>query len=307
MIGTVEGAGYAILDAAFRDCIIGHARIERLWTGARWSEGIAYFPAGRYAVWSDIPNDRLLRWDETDGSVSVFRAPSMHANGNTVDRQGRLVTCEHRARRVTRTEHDGGITVLADAFEGRRLNSPNDVVVKSDGSVWFTDPHYGLVREYEGGRGTPEIGASNVYRIDPATGAVTMVATGFDQPNGLAFDPAERWLCVSDTGGTGAARTRHIRRLTVAADGRGLVAGGETMARCTNGIFDGFRFDTAGRIWSSAHDGVHCLAPDGRLIGKLRIPEKVANVCFAGTARNRLLIAGSTSLYAVFLNVRGAA
>ena len=304
MFGEIEGTGFEVIDGSFEDCFIHHARVERLWTGARWSEGVAWFPAGRYAVWSDIPNDRMLRWDETDGSVSVFRQPSMNSNGNTVDGQGRLVTCEHRGRRVTRTEHDGGITVLADAYEGRRLNSPNDVVVKSDGSVWFTDPTYGITRDYEGERAESEIGSSNVYRIDPATGAVKAVATDFDQPNGLAFSPDERFLYVSDTGGSRAdTRLRHIRRMTV--EGKGL-SGGAIFAECTAGVFDGFRLDEAGRIWSSAHDGVHCIDPEGRLIGKVRIPEKVANVCFAGKWRNRLLIAGTTSLYSIYLDVRGA-
>ncbi len=305
MFGEMEGTGFEVIDPEFESCFIGHARIERLWTGARWSEGVAYFAAHRYAVWSDIPNERMMRWDETDGSVSVFRAQSNNSNGNTVDRQGRLVTCEHLTRRVTRTEHDGSITVLADAWQGKRLNSPNDVVVKSDGSIWFTDPSYGILSDYEGRMADSEIGACHVYRIDGDTGAVTAVGTDFVKPNGLAFSADEAHLFVADTGAThDAGGPRHIRKMRVSADGRAL-EGGEVFAECTKGLFDGFRLDTDGRIWSSAQDGVHCLAADGRLIGKVHIPEIVANVCFAGPKRNRLLIAATTSLYSVYLDVTG--
>ena len=186
MFGMIEGTGVEVIDPAFEACLIGHARVERLWSGARWSEGPAWFAAGRYLIWSDIPNNRMLRFDETDGSVSVFRQPSNNSNGNTVDRQGRLVSCEHLSRRVTRTEHDGTVTVIADRFEGKRLNSPNDVVVKSDGSVWFTDPTYGILTDYEGDRADGEIGACHVYRVDP-DGGVAIVAEDYVKPNGLAF------------------------------------------------------------------------------------------------------------------------
>ncbi len=191
---------FVIHDRRFGALVIGHTLLEKLWTGCRWAEGPAYFPAGRYLVWSDIPNDRIMRFDETDGSVSVFRDPCFNANGNTTDGQGRLVTAEHRGRRITRTEHDGTITVLADRFEGKRFNSPNDVVVKSDGSVWFTDPTYGIDSDYEGDKAESEIGASNVYRIDPKTGAVTLVVRDRVRPNGLAFSPDEKILYVADTG-----------------------------------------------------------------------------------------------------------
>jgi len=303
--GELEGTGVEVLDPRFASCIIGHARVERLWTGARWSEGPAWFAAGRYLVWSDIPNNRMLRYDDCSGAVSVFRQPSNNSNGNTVDRQGRLVTCEHLTRRVTRTEHDGSITVLADSHGGRRLNSPNDVVVKSDGSVWFTDPPYGILFDYEGGRAESEIGACHVYRIDPATGEVAVAAADFDKPNGLAFSPDERHLYVADTGVTHrAGGPKHIRRLEVEGDGRTL--GRSTVfAECTAGLFDGFRVDEAGRIWASAADGVHCYHPDGTLIGKIRIPELVSNVCFGGARLNRLFICGTTSLYAVFLAING--
>ena len=302
--GELEGTGLEILDPRFGACIIGHARVERLWTGARWSEGPAWFAAGRYLVWSDIPNNRILRYDDCNGGVAVFRHPSNNANGNTVDRQGRLVTCEHLARRVTRTEHDGSITVLADRYRDKRLNSPNDVVVKSDGSVWFTDPPYGILFDYEGARGVSEIGACHVYRVDPDTGVVTVVADDFDKPNGLAFSPDEKLLYIADTGAShDPDGPRHIRRFKVGED-NGL-KGGKVFASCDAGLFDGFRCDTEGRIWTSAGDGVHCFLPNGDLIGKIRIPELVANVCFGGAQRNRLFICGCTSLYSAYLAING--
>jgi gluconolactonase len=294
------------LDERFRRLIIPTARLEKLAEGCRWAEGPAYFPAGRYLVWSDVPNDRMMRYDETSDAVSVFRAPSGYSNGNTVDRRGRLVTCEHGTRRVTRTEHDGTITVLASHCQGRRLNSPNDVVVKSDGSIWFTDPAYGIDSDYEGHRSESEIGGCHVYRIDPHTGDVAVVADDFVRPNGLAFSPDESRLYVADTGATHAADgPRHIRVFDVGPDGR--LSGGKIFATCTSGLFDGFRLDEAGRIWTSAGDGVHCYEIDGTLIGKILVPEAVANVVFGGLKRNRLFICATTSLYAIMLPVNGAA
>ena len=305
MFGVIEGTGFEVIEPEFQSCFVGHARVERLWTGARWSEGPAWFPAGRYLVWSDIPNNRLLRWDETDGTVSVFRSPSYNANGNTVDREGRLVSCEHLARRVTRTEHDGSITVIADHYRGMRLNSPNDVVVKSDGSIWFSDPSYGILIDYEGGRAESEIGQCHVYRWDPDSQEIEAVATDYMKPNGLAFSVDESHLFVSDTGishdENGPA---HIRCHKVNADG--TLDKGHVFSECTKGVFDGFRLDAEGRIWSSAGDGVHCINKDGQLIGKIHIPEIVANVCFGGPRLNRLFIAGTTSLYSAFLAVNGA-
>ena len=305
MFGVIEGTGFEVISDEFKNCFIGHARVERLWTGARWSEGPVWLAAGRYLLWSDIPNNRLMRWDETDGSVSVFRSPSNNANGNTTDREGRLISCEHLARRVTRTEHDGSITVIADRWQGKRLNSPNDVVVKSDNSVWFTDPSYGIITDYEGRRAASEIGACNVYRVDPDSAEVTAVATDFVKPNGLAFCAREEYLFISDTGGTHDAQgTAHIRKLKLNPDGTSL--GSSTVfAKSTNGFFDGFRLDQEGRIWTSAADGVHCLNPHGELIGRIRVPEIVANVCFGGEKLNRLFITGTSSLYSVYLNVNG--
>ncbi|MEO0830843.1 MAG: SMP-30/gluconolactonase/LRE family protein, partial [Pseudomonadota bacterium] len=280
MYGVIEGTGFEVIEPEFEACFVGHARVERLWSGARWSEGPVWFAAGRYLLWSDIPNNRIMRWDETDGSVSVFRQPSNNSNGHTVDRQGRLVSCEHLARRVTRTEFDGTISVIADSFEGKRLNSPNDVVVKSDGSVWFTDPSYGILMDYEGARAESEIGACHVYCVSPG-GEIRIVADDYLKPNGLAFSPDESLLYIADTGATHHENgPKHIRRHRVDTDG--TLSGGEVFAECTNGLFDGFRLDRDGRIWSSAADGVHCYTTDGRLIGKVHIPEMVANVCFGG-------------------------
>ena len=257
-------------------------------------------------MWSDIPNDRILRWDEPTGNVGVFRAPAGYTNGHTIDREGRLVSCSHGARRVERTEHDGSITPIADHYDGKRLNSPNDVVVSSDGAVWFTDPTYGIDSDYEGFAAESEIGASHVYRVDPQSGACAIAADDFVRPNGLAFSPDERRLYVSDTGMTHFPDgPRHIRAFDVGPDG--ALSGGEVFATCTEGIFDGFRFDVEGRLWTSAGDGVHCYDPDGTLLGKVLVPEGVANVVFGGPKRNRLFICATTSLYSVMLGVSGAA
>jgi len=296
---------FELLDPRFRRLTSGNAHVHKLFTGCQWAEGPAWFGGGRYLVWSDIPANRMLRYDETDGSVSVFRQPSGNSNGNTVDRQGRLVTCEHSGRRVSRTEHDGSITTLADRWQGMRLNSPNDVVERSDGSIWFTDPAYGIETDYEGEKAESEIGACHVYRIDPATGAVAAVITDMVRPNGLAFSLDERQLYVADTGRThGAENPAHIRVFDV--DEAGKVSGGRVLADSTSGLFDGFRLDSEGRIWSSAGDGIHCLHPDGTLIGKIKVPEAVANCTFGGAKRNVLYICATTSLYAVRLMVNGA-
>ena len=295
---------FEVLDERFAHCFNENARLEHLYTGCRWAEGPAYFPAGRYLVWSDIPNDRMLRWDEPTGTVGVFRQPAGYTNGNTVDRSGRLVSCEQGNRRITRTEHDGTITVIVDRYEGKRFNSPNDVVVKSDESIWFSDPPYGRETDYEGHRAESEIGANHVYRVDPHTGACRIAADDFDRPNGLAFSPDERRLYVSDTGCSHTpGGPRHIRVFDVADDG--ALSGGRVFATCTAGVFDGFRLDDTGRIWTSAADGVHCYDADGSLLGKIHVPEVVANVVFGWPKRNRLFICGTTSIYAMLLPVNG--
>ena len=304
--GQVEGTDIVVLDKRFNACFAGHVRVERLWTGARWSEGPAWFAAGRYLVWSDIPNNRMMRYVEPSGEVSVFRERSNNSNGNTVDNHGRLVTCEHLARRVTRTEITGAITVIADKWNGKRFNSPNDVVVKSDDSIWFTDPAYGIDTDYEGDQSPSEIDGCNVYRVDPKSGAVAAVITDMVRPNGIAFSPDEKYLYVVDTGATHKDNgPRHIRRFKVASSGA-KVSGGEVFAECTAGLFDGMRIDTEGRIWTSAGDGVHVYDPDGTMIGKILIPELVANVTFGGTKLNRLFICGTTSLYSMYTTARGS-
>jgi gluconolactonase len=295
-----------ILDERFEGLVFGNAHLEKLYTGCRWAEGPAYLAAGKYLVWSDIPNDRVMRFDETDGSVSVFLSPCMNQNGHFVDREGRLVSCEHRGRCISRIEHDGSRTVLADRFLGKRLNSPNDLVVKSDGSIWFSDPTYGIDSNYEGDAAPSEIGASNVYRLDPDSGELTAVATDFVKPNGLAFSADEKLLYIADTGTTHIKNgPRHIRVAELSADGR-VLEPAKLFATCTVGLFDGFRLDTSGNLWTSAGDGVHVYAPDAALIGKIKAPEVVANLCFGGPRRNRLYICGTTSLYAIYVNAHGA-
>ena len=296
---------FEILDERFNACVRTSARIDVLHTGLCWAEGPVYVPAGRYLLWSDIPNDRMLRWDETDGSVSVFRSPSRFANGNTLDRQGRLVTCEHGSRSVTRTGHDGRVTTLVDRVGGKRLNSPNDVVVRSDDSIWFTDPAYGIDSDYEGHRGESETGGCHVYRLDPHSGACERVADDFVRPNGLAFSPDESRLYIVDSGATHQpGGPRHIRVFNVSA--RGTLSGGEVFATFSAGLFDGFRVDDQGRLWCGAADGVHCLAPDGTLLGKVKTAERVANVVFGGPQRNVLFMCATSSLLSVRLAVNGA-
>lgn len=307
-MGDPIRAEFEVLDERFRFFGGDHV-LEQLHTGCRWTEGPAYFPAGRYLVFSDIPNDRLLRWDETTSVVGVFLQPAGYANGHSVDRRGRLLSCEHGHRRVTRTEPGGSVTVLADAYDGKRLNSPNDLVERADGSVWFTDPAYGIDSDYEGHRAESEIGACHVYRIDPVTGQVAIVADDFDRPNGLAFSADERQLYITDS------ERRHIRLFSVTkgdvttddVTAGDRLEGGAVFATCDAGTFDGIRLDSAGRIWAAAGDGLHCFDPDGTLIGKLRVPETVANLEFGGPQRNQLFICATTSLYSIRVNVTGVA
>ncbi|MBB5392007.1 MULTISPECIES: SMP-30/gluconolactonase/LRE family protein [unclassified Herbaspirillum] len=295
---------YLHIDARFRRLVIGTARLDCLHTGSRWTEGPVWLSATQELVWSDIPNNRLLRWSEGAGA-GVFRQPSDFNNGNTLDREGRIVGCLHGARAVVRTEHDGSITTLASHWQGKRLNSPNDVVVKSDGSIWFTDPDYGINSDYEGYRADTEIGACNVYRIDGANGELALVAGDMERPNGLAFSPDESKLYIADTGQTHREDGPHHIRVFDVTDGQRLT-GGRVFATIDPGLADGFRLDERGNIWTSAGDGVHCYAPDGALLGKILVPEVVSNVTFGGPRGNRLFITATTSLYAVYLAVNGA-
>lgn len=297
---------YVIDDPRFRYLTVGSAKVERLATGFRWAEGPVWFADARCLLFSDIPNQRILRWSDDatgGGGLTVFRQPSNFSNGQTRDRQGRLVTCEHGTRRVTRTEIDGSVTVLADSFDGKRLNSPNDVVVTADGTVWFSDPTYGILSDYEGHRAEPEQPVRGLYRLGP-DGRLDRVADEFLQPNGLAFSPDERTLYVADSGASHEPLApRHILAFDVTD--RGL-ARRRVFAQIDEGIPDGIRVDTQGNLWSSAGDGVHCFAPDGTRLGKVLVPEVVANLTFGGPARNRLFIAATSSLYAVHLAVSGA-
>lgn len=305
MFGEIEGTGVDILDDRFSECLTGHARVERLWSGARWTEGPVWFAAGRYLLFSDIPNNRLMRWDETDANVSEFRKPSHYCNGNTIDQEGRLISCEHLTRRVTRTEHDGSISVIADMYEGKKLNSPNDVVVKSDGSIWFTDPTYGILSDYEGRKAPSKQKGCYVYRVNSNLDEVTAVATDFVKPNGLAFNSEENILYVSDTGASHRKNgPKHIRKLILDKAGTKVVKS-VAFVESPSGLPDGLRVDSQDRVWTSGGDGVYCFTPDGLLIGKIRIPEVVSNLCFGGAKLNRLFITGTTSLYAIYLAVNG--
>lgn len=294
---------YEIHDERFRQLIVASARLEELYGECRWAEGPVWFADLNCLIWSDIPNQRMLRW-VPDGGVSVFRFPSNFVNGNTRDRQGRLISCEHGGRRVVRTEVDGTLTILADRYQGKRLNSPNDVVVRSDGSIWFTDPTYGIKSDYEGYRAEPEQATRNVYRLDPETGALEAVITDFGQPNGLAFSPDETRLYVADSASShDVTAPRHIRVFDVV--GEMTVANGRVFCSLDNGLPDGFRIDVQGNLWTSAGDGVHCFSPEGTLLGKILVPQTVANLTFGGPRRNRLFITATTSVYSVFVATNG--
>ncbi|MGL4438966.1 MAG: SMP-30/gluconolactonase/LRE family protein [Bosea sp. (in: a-proteobacteria)] len=290
-----------VVDIAFKRFVMGNAPVHRLATGFDWVEGPVWFGDANCLLFSDIPNNRIMRWIPERG-VSVYREPSNFSNGHTRDRQGRLVSCHHGTRNVTRTEYDGSITVLADSYRGKRLNSPNDVVVKSDGTIWFTDPHYGILTNYEGHQSEQEQ-PCHVYRLDPADGSITAVITDMACPNGIAFSPDEDFLFVSDTGRMFGDDPTHIRRFTIRANGQ--VSGGDVFHAVDYGVSDGIRFDVDGNLWSSAADGVHCINPSGSLLGKILVPETVSNVCFGGRGKHRLFITASTSLYAIALNRTG--
>ena len=291
-------------DPRFDQLVLFNAELELLAEGFRWLEGPVWFGDQRCLLFNDIPSNRTLRWSEQHG-VTPFLEPSEFANGQTRDRQGRLIQCHHRSRCLTRLEHDGSTTTLVSQARGRRLNAPNDVVVKSDGSIWFSDPLYGLMNDYEGGRQSSEQPPA-LYRIDPASGTAEAVASDFDGPNGLAFSPDEQLLYVAESGAPGASHPRQfIRRFRVSADGRSL-SGGELFHAITPGWADGFRVDEQGNLWCGAADGVHVIAPDGTLLGKVLVPKRVSNVCFGDRYGSRLFLCASTALYALFTGTRGA-
>lgn len=291
-------------DPRFRRLTVPIAALDTLYDGCRWAEGPVWFADVGCLIFSDIPNCRMLRWTP-DGNVSVFRAASNFTNGNTRDREGRLVSCEHGGRRVVRTEPDGSTTVIADAYEGKRLNSPNDAVVAADGAIWFTDPSYGILSNYEGYKADQEQATRNVYRVDPQSGAIEAVVTDFVQPNGLAFSPDEKVLYVADSGFSHDPEAPHHIRAFDVVDGCRL-ANGRVFADIDAGVPDGLRLDTDGNVWTSTGDGVHCYAPDGTRLGRIRVPGPVANLTFGGPARNRLFITANTAVYGLFVAATGA-
>lgn len=296
---------HEVHDPRFRLLLQPNAPLQKLADGCLWAEGPVYFPASDMLVWSDIPNNRMMRWAPGMG-VGVFRTNANYSNGNARDAEGRLVTCEHGRRCVSRTEHDGSIVVLASHYQGRRLNSPNDLVVDSKGAIWFTDPDYGILSDYEGYRAPGEIGGCHVYTMSAESREPRLVADDFVKPNGLAFSPDESRLYVADSGATHVdGGPRHIRVFDVGRDCR--LSNGRIFIEMESGIPDGLRVDEHGNVWTSAEDGVHCYAPDGTLLGKILLPETAANLTFGGLSRNRLFITASASLYSLHMGVRGAA
>lgn len=296
--------GIEEVDPRFKKYTLGSAVLERLWTGGRWTEGPVWFGDGRYLLWSDIPNNRMLRWLEETGEVSVFRSPSNNSNGNTRDKNGRLITCEHETRRVIRTEHDGRVTVLMDRYQGQKLNAPNDVVVHANGSIWFTDPGYGIMGNYEGYRAAFELKEA-VYCLQPDTGEAAGVTTDLQKPNGLCFSPDHSKLYITDTGSSPGK----IWVYDVVEGAR--LENGRIFYEFEAGMADGIRCDVDGNIWSSSgwgspdDNGVLVLTPEGDLIGKIHLPEIVSNLCFGGLKRNRLFITASQSVYAIYLETQG--
>jgi len=292
------------LDPRFEELVLFNAAVERIATGHRWVEGPVWFGDHGCLLFSDIPSDRILRWDAATGAVTTFREPSRHANGNTRDRQGRLVTCEHLTRQVTRTEHDGSVTMLAGTYRDWRLNAPNDVVVAADGAVWFSDPGYGILSDYEGRVADLELPTA-VYRLDPDRGDLRAVVEDLERPNGLCFSPDGALLYVVDSGSS--PRTIHVYDV---ADG--AAGGGRVFVDMSPGSSDGIRCDVRGNLWAAAggggdgYDGVHVFAPDGTLIGQVVLPESCSNLCFGGPARNRLFMTASRSVYSVYVNTTGA-
>ena len=295
---------YEYYEKRFYSLTIPIADVEELFQGSLWAEGPVWFNDGGFLLWSDIPNNRMLRW-VPDLGTGLFRAPANFTNGHTRDRQGRLVSCEHGPRRVTRTEADGSLTVIADKYGGKRLNSPNDVVVKSDGSIWFTDPSYGILSDYEGYKAEMEQAGCFVYRVDPHSGELRIVADDFVKPNGLAFAPDEKTLYVADSGFSHDPHApHHIRAFDVSEDG--TLSKGKVFFDVSPGSPDGLRLDVEGNVWTSCKDGVICIDPMGHALGKIRLPQTVSNLTFGGPRRNRLFITATKSLYAIYVATTGA-
>jgi gluconolactonase len=293
---------FQVHDPKFAHYLLANSPLERLADGFRWIEGLVWVGDANCLLFQDLPRDRTMRYIEGAG-VSVFRQPSHFGNGQTRDRQGRLISCSHRERCLFRTELDGSVTRLVDRHDGRRLNSPNDVTVRSDGTIWFTDPLYGIQSDYEGGRQASEQPPA-LYCFNPDSGEIRVAASDFDGPNGLAFSPDERRLYVAETGDqTRDDPKQYIRVFSV--DPAGRLSGGEIFHKIEPGYADGMCVDEDGNLWSSAADGVHCISPEGRLLGRIGVPHRVSNLCFGGALKNRLFIGGSHTLYAIFLNRRG--
>jgi len=302
-LGPLAGPAFEMVDPRFAACMVTNARVERIWTGSRWTEGPAWLADRGLLVWSDIPGDRMLSYEPSSGRIATFRQPAQSPNGNTVDREGRLVTCEQTPHRIARTEPDGMITPLVDRIDGRPFNSPNDVVVARDGVIWFSDPSYGRDRSRPADDG---VDGCHVYRFDPASGAARQMTHDFVMPNGLAFSPDERLLYIVDTGSTERPDgPNHLRRFQVSADG--TLTGGEVLVDADGGHFDGLRVDTEGRLWLADDHGIRCHLPDGTLIGRVLLPERASNLTFGGAARDTLMITATTSVYLCPVNATGAA
>jgi gluconolactonase len=295
--------GFEIFDQRFHRILSSESRLEQIWQGGLWCEGTVWFQEQQCLLWSDIPNNRMLRWSATEG-VQTFRQPSNFSNGNYRDLEGRLITCEHGLRRVSRTEPDGSIVTMVDRYQGKRLNSPNDLVCKSDGTIWFTDPPYGIISNYEGYQADQEQDGCYVFRYDPQTTELTVVADDFVRPNGLAFSPDESLLYITDTSCSHDPHGHHHIRVFRVEEGKRLVYG-RVFAEVSPGFADGLRIDEQGWIYTSSWDSIQVYTPEGEHLGKILVPEKIANCTFGGLERNRLFIAASTSVYAIALNTHG--
>jgi gluconolactonase len=301
---TDASVTYEVREPGYQYLIRPHERPRPIASGFEWAEGPVWFADLDCLLWSDIPANRMLRWSRGRGS-SVFRAPSNFTNGNTRDRQGRLISCEHGRRRVTRTEPDGSIRVIAETFDGHRLNSPNDVVVAADGAVWFTDPPYGILSDREGHKADPEYGGSYLFRADPSSGKVEAMVTDFVKPNGLAFSPDHRRLYVADSGLTHDPEGPHHIRVFEVEGGRRLTRG-RVFAEISPGFPDGMRIDSQGNVWTSAGDGVQTFNPEGTLLGKIKLPAAVANLCFGGANRETLYVTATDTVWEIPVAARGA-